>query len=1153
MICRRCGAELPDNAIRCSNCGIRVKMYCPACKTLNYFGNERCTNCNFELLINCPDCGTKNVYSAEECRKCHMPLNQKKKDSFPKENSVSQEIPIVEAFSADNTASVLNEIFNGEEPCAEEKNNEDLQIPEASQLEEAPVCNPDKDLENKQLFNISAKDETDINNNAGNTDLSGSYENYSEPQVNNKPEEQEDNCLLNENNDNIPELQEVIITNPAEQETDEKTEEDFFNEQEQENEEKTEEENLNFEIQSEAVLKIINLVKTSLTKHIIAVNGAEGCGKTAVLNQVNGYLSGKGFISVYGSCTPLVQITSFGFFQDAFLRMMGFPPFVKSTEAFIKDFEKSSFSKMFGFLDKSELRLFLNIFYPSQKDIFANILENKNQMFHILEKVLKSFLVNNNVIIAIDNFELLDGASYDFIVYLLKKGFFNNRLKLLAAYQENKSIQSYFDLSNAEEKIFETILIKKFQKEDLIKAVSRSISININEIIDADYLEELTAKSDGNAIRMEQEAAFLFDIGYISVDNNKIEIKEENKPEVSPASFEELIKLRINSLTPPARNVLFMAAVMGYRFSTAVLSLSVAMPANKAESIINYLIQELFIQQVDKYTCEFKSLTLWKLIYQEAKSDLLYKENSQRLYSALKPLILSSNLQKLISCSEALSNNEAFLIWQNTASLTAKLGDTNLYIIAQKQCLKILDKQDIADSEEIKKQIYEEIGKLLWKKSPKEAITYLSNVLDSDIKDSNVRRILDVSAYFIKSCYLTGNYFGAAEAVDAVIKSFEYTDVSVSELDIALIKTRKLKALLNIGNSEQIINMANEEIIPVLEKELNSKKLETSYKTIIIYSLLNTKLVLAKAYAQQGNNLVLKVIEDIRLYIEKNNLISDKTYYLTAVNIIEAFSKTVLGDINKSNEILNAAAASYKNKNMENDILAEWNLINIINRVLLGQNNDLKVDLFELAAFTNNINEHFIKNIIKLILGYVLKKEGNTIKAVEIFNEEITYFAKEKVAIGALLSWALIVKLSIDMGDIEKALNTAVKSLEIAQSPKINNYLFIIYFQKFLAEIYLRKGDLTAAKMYLEKSVMIAKQFDLKYQLIELYIAYGEYMEEFMKVNNSYSSEYIKLTGDMYNKALLLSKELKLANMKEIALRVRSEFKTFCQLNSIEI
>ena len=734
---------------------------------------------------------------------------------------------------------------------------------------------------------------------------------------------------------------------------------------------------------------------------------------------------------------------------------------------------------------------------------------------------------------------------------MMEKGFFNNRLKLMVAYQENKSIQSYFDVSSLDENAFETIVLKKFSKEEIIRAVSKSTYIEVQEIFEPNYLDTLVQKSDGNAIRLEQEIALLFDTVYISIKGNEIKVIEENKPEIEPASFEELIKLRLNFLTPLARNVLYMAAIMGYRFATSILCLSVAMPVEKAEKTLDYLINEMFIKKVDNYTCEFKSLTLWKLVYQEAKADLLYKENAQRLYLSLKPLILSSNLQKLISCTEALSKNEAFLIWQNTAKITAKLGDTNLYVISQKQCLKLLEEQEIQDAEEIKCQIYEEIGKLLCEKSPVEAVTYLSNVLDAEIKESNLRKIIDIASYFIKSCYLTGNYFGANEAVDAVLDGIEQANMNISETDIAMINTRRLKALLNIGNSEQIINIVNEDIMPELEKGLNSKQIDSQQKSLLVNAWLLSKISLAKAYALQGNKEVEKVLQDIRLFVEKQNYNAE--YYFVQADIVEAFAKTLSGEINKSNEILGKISSAYANKNMSSGLLAEWNLISIINRVLSGQKLDLKVDLFELAAYTNNINEHFIKNIIKLILGYVLQEEGNTIKALEIYNEQITYFAKEKVAIGALLSWAMIVQLTMEMGDDEKAMSTATKSLEIAQSPKINNYFFTIYFQKYLAEIYLRRGDFVATKMYLEQAIGLAKQNELKYQQIELYLVYANYIEELMKARRIYSNENVTIASDMYNKAVLLAKELRLDNMIELTTKAKSEFKTFCQLNSINI
>ena len=1123
MICRRCGAELPDNAMRCSTCGLKINMVCPKCKSLTPFGDKLCSNCGFELLKTCQVCGGMNVFSATACRKCGSQFQTVLNPEEANKEKESPYIDIVGSFSSQTTSYVDRKNFRSDESVFQKETTEaETGIPVYEEKEENKVFIVEKPTKivQKVIETEPIVEKVEESSKAA-------------------PQE-EPTDLLDENIE-VEELKEdEDVVASLKEESDEQPEDVY---------ETVDDEELVAEIQPDAVNKAIHIIKNSLTKQIVAINGEEGTGKSAVLKQVSDYLVRKGFLALYGSCTPLVQITSFGFFQDAFLRMMGFPPYTNSTESFIKDFKKSDFAKVFNFLDGAELTLFLNIFYPSQKDNFESILENKKIMFSILEKVLKSFLVDHDLIISIDNFELLDGASYDFIIHLMKNGFFNNRLKLIVAYQENKSIQSYFDVIDFDENAFETIILKKFSHSEIVKAVSSSTYVEIQELLAPEYLNALVQKSDGNAIRLEQEIALLFDTGYIALKGNDIKIIESNKPEIDPVSFEELIKMRLNFLTPLARNVLYMAAIMGYRFATSILCLSVAMPVEKAEKTLDYLINEMFIKKVDNYTCEFKSLTLWKLIYQEAKADLLYKENAQRLYLSLKPLILSSNLQKLISCTEALTKNEAFLIWQNTAKITAKLGDTNLYVIAQKQCLKLLEEQDFSDSEEVKSQIYEEIGKLLCEKSPVEAVTYLSNVLDAEIKEANLRKIIDISGYFIKSCYLTGNYFGANEAVDAVIDGIGKSGLNITELDIALINTRRLKALLNIGNSEQIINIVNEDIITELDRGLSSRQTDTQQKNLIINAWLLAKITLAKAYALQGNNEVCKVLTEIRQFIEKYNYKPE--YYNVQVDIVEAFSKTVTGEINKSNEILAKISEFYANKTMESNLLAEWNLINIINRVMAGQRLDLKVDLFELAAYTNNINEHFIKNIIKLLLGYVLQDEGNTVKALEIYNEQITYFAKEKVAIGALLSWAMIVQITMQMGDDDKAMNTATKSLEIAQSPKINNYFFIIYFQKYLAEIYLRRGDFVATKMYLEQAIGIAKQHELKYQLIELYLIYAKYVEELMKAKRIYSADNIKTTSEMYNKALLLSKELRLNNMIELVTREKSEFKTFCQLNSI--
>ena len=98
MKCRKCGAVIADNSIRCSNCGIKVNMLCPECHTLNAFGSMFCSGCGSELLKKCSSCNTINIASAQTCRKCGQPLDEKFEITLPE---IKEEQVIVNSFSTE--------------------------------------------------------------------------------------------------------------------------------------------------------------------------------------------------------------------------------------------------------------------------------------------------------------------------------------------------------------------------------------------------------------------------------------------------------------------------------------------------------------------------------------------------------------------------------------------------------------------------------------------------------------------------------------------------------------------------------------------------------------------------------------------------------------------------------------------------------------------------------------------------------------------------------------------------------------------------------------------------------------------------------------------------------------------------------------------
>ena len=179
----------------------------------------------------------------------------------------------------------------------------------------------------------------------------------------------------------------------------------------------------------------------------------------------------------------------------------------------------------------------------------------------------------------------------------------------------------------------------------------------------------------------------------------------------------------------------------------------------------------------------------------------------------------------------------------------------------------------------------------------------------------------------------------------------------------------------------------------------------------------------------------------------------------------------------------------------------------------------MHTELFNVAAYANNVNDNFTKNILKTILAKILKDSNQTKKALEILEEQVSYFAKEKVATGVLLSWYLIAEIKLITSGTQFALDIANKALDIAQSPNINNYYFITLFNKLIGEIYLAKQDFDSAKVYLEKSIYIAKQFDLERIQVAIYLQSAKLYQELALPKSAQRNTYIKQALKMFQLA----------------------------------
>ncbi len=892
----------------------------------------------------------------------------------------------------------------------------------------------------------------------------------------------------------------------------------------------------------------INAIINPPQSNLVAITGDCGFGKSVLLKQIITELNSKhSIIPLYARCSKTTQISCLGAFQDAFLSLLGLPGCcTNNISAFIKG-NKASLKQAFPNLSDNEIADFVNFLYPHKTDIFPNMAKNKNKLFELINKTIRILSDNiEHLVIAIDNFDFIDGMSYELLTQLIDNDSLNGKLQIIITYQENKAAEGYFASNNVNSSTAKTIHLDPLTQSEAEDFMMQYVN-NDKNLLSDELKANIYKTFNGSGLCIEHYFALLYETGIISVENNFLKIQEFKISKPTPASIDLIIKERLKVLMPQLRTSLYTAALLGYRFDNQIFAECLNVSDENANTILNQLKNILYIEELTAYSSTFRSYSIWKIVEAEAKKSDEYKDIIKNMIRTYSKVIVSAPMNIIGVFENEIEPNEIITKLNEITSLIAAFGDINLYTIAQKQKLKYINDTNSEEYLNLSGEIYEEIGKLNYKHSPQEAITFLTNAIDRSQKLHNTIKTIELCGYLVNSCYLTGNYYGVIETVDLVIKN---SAENVSELELALIKERKLKALYNIGNCEEIINLMSNEICVTIQDAILGGLKDENMRNLAATAWVESNIILASAYAMQGNPISFDVITDIKNFLPTLNL--QTPYFKVKTQMIEALAFTSIGEINNSNEILNNAATNFDSWSSSSELLSEWNLINLINKTLANTPIS-KEELFELATFANNSNEYFVKNIIKLILGYLIQKDGDSHKALEIYNEQITYFAKEKNAIGALLSWYLIAQATLVVEDGDKAMNIAQKALEVAEGPKINNHNFIIYLKKFIAEVYMSKGDLDSAKMYLEQAISLAQENGLYYAMFKLLLSYGEYLEESLpkSANSQLKSETATDIIRVHQDAKDIAEKLNLPNLKEDVVKAQAVFKTYCKLNNI--
>ena len=881
--------------------------------------------------------------------------------------------------------------------------------------------------------------------------------------------------------------------------------------------------------QQKVKAKLVEAIKNADTK-IITISGDSGIGKSLIIRLAINELKSAKVLWLSGTCTQITQLSPFGYFQELLLNFFNINNFCLDTLQLKKD-SLRFFREDFPTLSNNEILDLLNFLYPENLDYYENIYFNKQNMFCILKKVFMTIFEKTKVVFIIDNFSLIDGISYDFFKELLLDESIQLKSKIIITTTEPRPGLGILNLPCYKDENYLDLTIAPYTFTQ-VNAFLKQYNINT----DKKFVEKTFKISRGNISIVEQ---------IVFLEND---IKENQLNNIVYDSFERIMSLRLSLLKKnniKAYKLLVAMSILGKKFYPALLSTLEDFSVAEYEQSIEELISSGFIQQTSNLSFEFKSFDLLKTIIAIVKNDEYFELILNQVLDIMN-VYKQSSIALLAYIVQKLNNNDqAIEIWTLLMKQASYIGDIGLYIISQRQVLKLIENKSGEFYQKVRKNIYTRVGKLLEPIDHISSFDYIQKAIMM-LEDNQEPEHVELLGYLASSAMKSGNYWGAIECVENVL------NILPDEMffDKVLIKSRLVKPLLRLGNYGQLINLVETELFPELEKVLSKGRDVQQIKISNLFELwIDIYFDLAEALVFQGDIRAFEVIQNIYDILDKNKTTDPNL--MCKVNLLLALANTIKGDIKTSTKILTDILKEYSLEEMDSFIISRWNFIDILNKFFLKDYNTLQGELFNVVSYANNVNDSFTKNILKTLLAKIFMENGQTKRALEILEEQVAYFAKEKVATGVLLSWYLIAEIKLITSGVQFALDIATKALDIAQSPNINNYYFITLFNKLIAEIYLAKQDFDSAKVYFEKSMFLSKQFDLQYLMVKIYIQSAKLYQELALPKTSLRSEYVKQALKMFQLAKAINC---VENQPALQKSIKNELNiltSFCKLNGI--
>jgi tetratricopeptide (TPR) repeat protein len=521
----------------------------------------------------------------------------------------------------------------------------------------------------------------------------------------------------------------------------------------------------------------------------------------------------------------------------------------------------------------------------------------------------------------------------------------------------------------------------------------------------------------------------------------------------------EVVAERLSHLGEQSMYLLQLASILGEKFAVNLLFTLAQMDEDAFNEALTLLFNHGFLIPDATNSGRFRHGILWSVVY-EGIEDELREQMHQLISEALEgdfnrgltvpPALLAHHSQ------QGRLLNRAITYWNLTGIYCGQVGSLAGLNMALFHALALMSRTEETRTQngELALRMLESAGVLNMEEDADFAVRMLTWVCEAREKEGDPVKQLEPLGFLASAYENVGNY---TQALGTLEKSLSLIDAAAYPLEAASLQMTRMEYLYTLGRLHQARDIMENILEPMAQTQGHG------YPDFM-EAFMQARLLKAQILLAQCEPSVLSELEAAQQLAAS----SGQEELGIALRLIMAQVHLRNGHFESCNREADSLLNAIEQMPDSDWFLAQWGLLAIMYHCEQEDWTSASQLVLTVISKAEAAQDYLTWVLSQAYAGYITGRMGKIREGRQLMEQAIGLSSEYRFASVALLGWRFLAEFELSLNNLDVAYEIALKALEVARKPDIQNQYEAIQLSLLCAQALLAKGQAKEAGKVLE-------------------------------------------------------------------------------------